>query len=88
MQYRGIDGLLLDGWGRLLAQAGGTALPLLIGALFGAFAGLLLGMLVVRLVQFAAYLIGRRLEGRGLLSLCVLAGAVLGALVEATRLRA
>jgi hypothetical protein len=68
----------MDGWGRLLAQAGGNALHLILGALFGAFAGLLVGMLLVRLVQFAAYLIGRRLEGRALLSACVVAGALLG----------
>jgi hypothetical protein len=77
MRDLGIDGLLTDEWGRLLAQAGG-ALPIIIGAVFGAFAGLLLGMLLVKLVQFAAYLTGRRLEGGGLLSVCVLAGAVLG----------
>lgn len=83
-----IDCLLMDGWGRLLAQAGGAlpaaptqsggAVPIFIGMLFGAFAGLLLGLLMVRLVQFAAYLTGRRIEGQGLLSLCVLLGAVLG----------
>lgn len=83
-----IPRLLVEGWGRLLAQAGGGtpaaparsggALPVIIGGLFGAFAGLLLGLLLVKLVQFAAYLIGRRIEGRGLLGACVLAGAVLG----------
>lgn len=59
-------------------KPGGTALPVFLGALFGAFAGLLAGMLLVRLVQFAAYLTGRRIEGRGLLSVCVLAGGILG----------
>jgi hypothetical protein len=85
---------LTTGW--LLAQAnpaepatpqasGAATTPIIMGALFGAFAGLLAGLLLVRLVQFGAYLAGRHTEGRGIIIFSVAAGTALGAWLAVPR---
>ena len=50
--------------------------PVIMGAILGAFAGLVVGFVLARLLQFLAYLFGKDFEGKGLIVICTIAGAV------------
>jgi len=72
-------GLTLMNDPELDSHDGAKTLPLILGILFGAFAGLLAGLILARIVGFVAYLLGKEFEGRGLIVITMLAGAGLGA---------
>jgi ABC-type Fe3+-siderophore transport system permease subunit len=51
------------------------ALPIVMGVIFGAFCGAVVGMILVRLIRFIAYMAGGNFEGHRLVFACALIGA-------------
>jgi len=60
------------------SPAAATALPVIFAVVIGAFAGLLAGMILARLVGFIAYLCGKEYEGRGIVISATILGALFG----------